>query len=136
MTADPWNPLRIGAGTAAIAAATVIAAILPDAHDPMRPVLVAVVLGWSAYWMTYLWESFALAALAFLMINGFLTGRYGRPPWDSADGVVYLPLLVLAILLGLGQRWMRAAQADAASDAALRDLISGADDADGNGSGR
>jgi hypothetical protein len=138
MMADPWNPLRIGAGAAAIAAATAIAAILPDVDDPLRPVLVAVALGWCAYRMTYVWESLALAALALLMINGFLTGRYGRPPWDSADGIAYLPLLVLAILLGVGQRWIRAGQADAAFDVAVRELMSdaGADDADGNESGR
>jgi len=100
--------LRLGVGAAAVAAATAVAAVLPTSHQPLRAVVVAIVVGACAAAMPHIWQDVTLAALALLMVRAFLDTADGRAPWDLADSGGQVLLLTFAVFLGRGQRWMYA----------------------------
>jgi hypothetical protein len=111
------------AGGAAVAAATAAAAALPSPHQPVRLLLVAVAVGCCAAALIDVPVTLALAGLAYLSATAFLGDEDAATSVIGAEGLWNLVVLGLATGLGVGQRWIRAVQADADLDAELRDLI-------------
>lgn len=58
--------------------------------------------------------SFAVAAIGYLIFDGFLVNRLGELTWDGMTGFLRLFVFVLAVGLGLGLRRVRAILADLA----------------------
>jgi len=124
-------------GAAAVLTAAGIAGALPVSHAPARVLILAVVVGCCAAVLPDVRVTLALAGVAYVLANGFLSGEDTATSVHSAESVWNLVVLGIATGLGLGQRWMRAAQTDADLDAELRDLIDEAvSDADNEGGSR
>ncbi len=63
------------------------------------------------------------AGLGLLLFTGFLANRYGELTWDGTTTLWHLVAFILAAGLGLGLRWIRTAQAEAAVAAELGALL-------------
>jgi hypothetical protein len=80
--------------------------------------------------------SLAVAGLGYLLFTGFLVNTRGELAWDGMSSLWHLLTLSVATALGLGQRWIRAVQADLAIDAELQDLLDQAEPGENDNSRR
>jgi hypothetical protein len=110
------------AGLAAVTAAAVVAAAIPDSRASLRVVLVAAVVVACTALVPDIRASLAVTVVACLVVNGSEEIPNGVVPWNGPQSVWPLVLLSLAAGLGLGQRWIRAARAEVAFDLALQEL--------------
>ncbi|HET6728577.1 MAG TPA: hypothetical protein VFG96_04110 [Jiangellaceae bacterium] len=111
------------AGLAAVTAAAVVAAALPDSRAPLRVVLVAAVVVACTALVPDIRVSLAVTVVAGLVVNGLLENHDGVVSWNGPQSVWPLVVLSLAAGLGLGQRWIRDARAEVAFDLALQELL-------------
>lgn len=93
----PPAPLVLGAAFAALLGWVGVAGAmgLPTATAVVGAVTIAVVASW---WLT-LPAGLASAALAFLVVDGFILDRMGDLSWNGVPDAVLLVVLVLACLL-------------------------------------
>ncbi|MDQ7904382.1 hypothetical protein RB614_43675 [Phytohabitans sp. ZYX-F-186] len=104
--------IDMAAGAAAMAAATTVAAVLfPRGDTSGRLLVVAVAAGVYAALAAGTRAALATAGLGYLLFNGFLVHRFGDLSWDGPECGWHLAVIAFATALGLGQRWLRHAQA-------------------------
>jgi hypothetical protein len=98
----------LAAGSLAVVVAALIdsAAFSPDHRDARLAVMAAVV---AAFCAVAGWRSgLPVAAVGFLLFDGFLANRYGELTWDHKAGPGALGVIALAAALGLVVGWLRA----------------------------
>src|SRR5262245_14347781 len=94
--------IAIGVGCVAVVAAALPAALIPAAHTGWRFAVVAIAVGLFAALTRDGWAVAAVAALSWLVVNGFLVNRMGDLSWHGSPDLLRLMLLILAGGLGLG----------------------------------
>jgi hypothetical protein len=96
----PPAGIRLAIGAAAVAVAAFAASAIPGSDGPQRTLLVAAAVGafaaWSDDWMTAL----LVAALGFLVVDGFLVDSLGQLSWHGGADVLRLSALVGAAVIG------------------------------------
>lgn len=123
------SPLGLAGGATVMVGATFAAAALfPSGQVPARLIVVAVAVGACATVLADKRVTLAVTGLGYLLFTGFLVNSYGELTWDGANTVWHLLVLATAATIGLGQRWIRAAQADLEFETALRQLLDEAED--------
>lgn len=98
--------IAVAGGAVAMAAATMLAALLFPAGAPGGLVLVALAVGWYGAAVADTRASLVTAALGFLLFDGFFANRYGELTWEGTTSLWHLTVFVLAVGIGLGQRWI------------------------------
>jgi hypothetical protein len=101
--------LTIGLGSLTIVVAAVIAAAVPTTETASRLALVAAAVAVVAALSRDIRAVPWLAALAWLIVNGFLIDRFGELSWHGPSDVYRAVILVLAAGIGqvAGQLWWR-----------------------------
>ncbi|MEH1128044.1 hypothetical protein [Micromonospora sp. CPCC 206061] len=129
------SPLGLAGGAAAMVGATFAAAALfPAGQVPARLVVVAVAVSACSTVLADKRDTFAVTGLGYLLFTGFLVNSYGELSWDGANTVWHLLVLAVATMIGIVQRWIRAALADLEFETALRQLLDEAEDENNGGS--
>ncbi|MEV4628230.1 hypothetical protein AB0J90_18330 [Micromonospora sp. NPDC049523] len=101
--------LRLVAGWAVVVAAAVVVALLVPADAlPLRVLVLAAVVGVYAAVVPDTRATLGTALIAVLVFTGFLAAGYGALGFRAGDIASYTALIGFATVLGLGQRWMRA----------------------------
>jgi hypothetical protein len=91
--------LRLAAGVTAVVVAAVVASVVPGTFGVIRVALVIVAVAGFATAVDDWRAAASTAAIAFLVVNGFLVDRYGQLAWHgSADVLRVLALLGAAVL--------------------------------------
>ncbi len=114
--------INVVTGAAVVTAAAVLAAAAFPAVPARLAVMALAVAGYSAV-VADTRASLAVAALAYLLFNGFLANRYGELAWDGATSVWHLAIFVLAVGSSLVWRWVRYTRVRAAFAAELDELV-------------
>jgi hypothetical protein len=110
-SARPPFGIELGAGAALVVSASFAAALFPTVDA--RLVVMAVAVGGCASRLDAR-AGFAVGGLAYLVFDGFLLNGLGELTWDGTTGLWHLAVFTLAVVVGLGQQWVRTAQADRA----------------------
>jgi hypothetical protein len=105
-----------------VVAAAVIAAAGFDDIPARLAVMASAVAGCTAA-MADTGAGVAVAALAYLLFNGFLVNQHGELTWDGTASVWHLAVFTLAIGLGLIWRYICYIRARAAMAVELVELI-------------
>ncbi len=117
--------IAIGVGGAAVVAAALLAALIPPVYAGWRFAVVAGAVGVFAVLARDGWAVAAVAALGWLVVNGFLVNRMGELSWHGSADLLRLMALVFidGIALSLGEglyglrdlraRWRTGAQVQA-----------------------
>jgi hypothetical protein len=107
--------ITIGAGSVVVVAAALLAALVPVAHTGWRFAVVAGAVGLFAAVGRDGWAVAAVAALSWLVVNGFLVDRLGELSWHGSPDLSRLMLLVLiggsGLALGEGMQGLREVRA-------------------------
>lgn len=114
--------INLAVGSVAMVAASFAAAVV-SSDVSARLAVMALAVCVCAALVDDTRASLATAGLGYLLFTGFLVNRFGELTWDSATTLWTLLVFVLATGLGLGQRWIRAARAEAAVSAELDALL-------------
>jgi hypothetical protein len=115
--------INLAAGAVALVAAAFVAVLFPEGDA--RLVVVAVAVGWYAAMVADTKASLAVAGIGYLLFNGFLMNRLGELIWDGMTSAWHLITFAMAVGLGLGQRWIRAACTDLAFAYEVAELVDG-----------
>lgn len=119
----PGMPFGIGTalGAALTVPACLLAAAVPAADPTWRLVIVTAVVGCSSAAAADAATAIAVAGAAFLLVDGFLIGRYGDLAWHGRADLVRLAALLAAAVVGAAmgrlRLWLRREQAFAPVEA-------------------
>jgi hypothetical protein len=87
--------ITTGVGGLAVVVAALVAALIPVPHTGWRFAVVAGVVGLFATLTRDEWAVAAVAALSWLVFNGFLVNQMGDLSWHGSPDLLRLMLLVL-----------------------------------------
>jgi hypothetical protein len=104
--------IDLATGAVVMVGAAFVAVLFRDVDA--RLVVVAIVAGGYAAAVADTRASVAVAAIGYLLFNGFLVNSLGELTWDGMSSLWHLFVFVLAIGLGLALRRVRAIRADLA----------------------
>ena len=120
--------INLAAGTGIVIAAALLAAVIPSAHTGWRFTVVALAVGLFAALTLDQLALAGVAALGWLVVNGFLVDHLGELSWHGSADLYRMLLLVVAggfglaagevyrQLVALRARWMAEAQEGPAAD--------------------
>jgi hypothetical protein len=114
--------INIAAGSAVVTATAALAAAVSP-NVPTRLLVMALAVAVYTVVVADTCASGAVAALAYLLFDGFLVNRHGELTWDGTTSTWYLTAFVVAAGPGLARRWVRYARVRAALVAELDELV-------------
>lgn len=114
--------INLAVGSVAMVAASFAAAVV-SSDVSARLAVMALAVGVCAALFDGTRASLATAGVGYLLFTGFLVNRYGELTWHGTTALWPGAVFILAAGLGLGQRWICAARAEAAVSAELDALL-------------
>jgi hypothetical protein len=100
--------IRLGVGSAAMVAATILTAILTDPGTPQRLLVMAVAAGLAVAMIPDWRYGLLLALIGYLLYVGFLVNSYGELNWHGRHISWEVAIFAFAAWIGLLSRWLRA----------------------------
>ena len=119
-----WAPshARWAHGAAVMAVATLLAGLVTD-DTTAQLVVVAVALAGFAAVVADTRTSVYTTVIGCVLFESLLADRHGFPMLDGTTTGWHVSVLLAALGLGLGQRWLRHVRDDAALDREIEDLM-------------